>query len=256
MTIDPRLLNEGVFENSVNQGELDGLENMLFLPTGSSQTAQLEDFATQGHLKDMHNDLSATDFVGLYSTINVSTNTNFAKTWNKLKEQNKDYDGSIEPVMSLGNSRDLPMPFVHHCKAVEGCTFETIVHGHLLTHETVCTDEKVEKLKVMASLDTKFECTYCHQRFKTRRQLRYHVDEAHLWVPKRCDGEVCDSTEVFENSMKFNPHKTKQHTVRFSTRCLFPRCTSSSAYNSQQGYSAHLSRNHGLPTAAEKSLIT
>lgn len=94
MTIDPRLLNEGMFENSVNQGELDSLENMLFLPTGSSQTAQLEDFATQGHLKDMHNDLSATDFVGLYSTINISTNTNFAMTWNKLKEQNKDDDGS------------------------------------------------------------------------------------------------------------------------------------------------------------------
>lgn len=123
MTIDPRLLNEGMFENSVNQGELDSLENMLFLPTGSSQSAQLEDFATQGHLKDIHNDLSATDFVGLYSTINVSTNTDFAKTWNKLKEQNKDYDGSIEPVMPLENSRDLPVPFVHHCKAVEGCTF-------------------------------------------------------------------------------------------------------------------------------------
>lgn len=104
----------------------------------------------------------------------------------------------------------------------------------------------------MAYLDTKFECTYCHQRFRTRRQLRYHVDEAHPWVPKRCDEEGCDSTEVFENSMKYNLHKTKQHTVRFSTRCLFPRCTSSSAYNTQEGYSAHLSRSHGLPTAAGK----
>ena len=232
LPIDPRLLSGGMLEDeeNVNQDELDNLENLLFLSTGftkASQNAQLEEFATQAHLINMDDNLSTTDFIGLYSTINVSTNTKFARASNKYKEQ--DYDGSIGPVIPMGNSRDPPIPFVLHCKVIEGCTFETIVQCNLTTHEMMCTQEMVEKLKVTASLETKFECTHCHQRFKTRRQLRYHFDVTHLRVAKRCDEEGCNSTEVFANSVAFNCHKTKQHTERFPTRCVFPQCTSSSA---------------------------
>ena len=70
----------------------------------------------------MDDNLGTTDFIGLYSTINVSTNTRFARAWNKYKEQ--DYDGSIGLVIPMGNSRDPPTPFVIHCKVIEGCTFE------------------------------------------------------------------------------------------------------------------------------------
>ena len=69
--------------------------------TKASQTARFEDFALQAYLKDMDDNLSATHFDGLYSTINVSMHKNFAKAWNKPKEQNKWYNESIGPAMPM-----------------------------------------------------------------------------------------------------------------------------------------------------------
>ena len=49
------------------------------ISTKASQTARFEDFALQAYLKDMDDNLSATHFDGLYSTINLSMHTNSQK---------------------------------------------------------------------------------------------------------------------------------------------------------------------------------
>ena len=47
------------------------------ITTKASQTTRFEDFVPQAHLKDMDDNLSATDIVGLCSTINVNMHTEF-----------------------------------------------------------------------------------------------------------------------------------------------------------------------------------
>ena len=83
ISIDLCLLNKDLEEN-VDQGDLDSLEHCL-LSDGSSTAAshlQLNDLTTPTDLISINaaydDNTSATDFIGLYSTINVTTNVNFA----------------------------------------------------------------------------------------------------------------------------------------------------------------------------------
>ena len=182
LPIDPRLLSGGMLEDeeNVDQDELDNLENLVFLSTGftkASQNAQLEEFATQAHLINMDDNLSTTDIIGytLRSTLARTRNSQEHGTNIRNRIMTEALDQSY-PWVTRGIYRRL----LFHCKVIESCTFETKVQCNLTTHEMMCTQEKVEKLKVTASLETKVECTHCHRRFKTRRQLRYHFDVTHL----------------------------------------------------------------------------
>ena len=103
------------------------------ISTKASQTARSEDFALQAYLKDMDDNLSATHFDGLYSTINVSMHTKFAKAWNKSKEQNKEYNESIGPA--------IPMLLITHALRhglMEGSTVTDI-----LTRASARSDQRI-----------------------------------------------------------------------------------------------------------------
>ena len=259
--IDPLLLDQDLDEG-VNERDLDDLEGCLLLndsAKATSQKPQMEAFATAATLKNLNatddDHLSAVDFIRLYSTINVSTNINFARAWTQFEAKQMKYDGTKGPLMPTGNARDDPTPFLYKCKKSQGCTFETITSTTIVNHESYCTPEKVEIINLRASSEATFACKRedCQESFKTIGMLRGHEVKEHLtWEPRRCTIEGCNSSEIFLTSKRLSDHRRETHSGRFPTQCTVPKCTDTQQYKNIAAYSHHLVRKHGLNTKAAK----
>jgi hypothetical protein len=255
--IDPQLLdlddNLGKDENEVEPAALEALESLVFgfdsgpengdsapgttaaeatLDSHIWDTDAIEDTLVQAHLDETpaHSGMESRPllfepdtFVDWFAAINV-----FRFARNSV---------TIESRQPVGNSRDVPTPFLFHC-GVGACEYQSDRVKSIETHQVYCDGcPPVEKC---------FSCPEdgCLRTFSTADSLRTHTRSTHEWEPVSCSQCPQDPNTLYHDVNELRRHQDWIHHVfEEPRRCPLP-CDNEALYTRYSALRQHLASVH------------
>ncbi|KAK9358548.1 hypothetical protein V1504DRAFT_279082 [Lipomyces starkeyi] len=117
--------------------------------------------------------ITASEFVSAYASINVVNNILFARAWPNHVNGKTSFADGIGQHSVRGNSRDDPTPLEFHCRKTPMCPYRHIRRNSIAEHELFCSETLVARAVAKEEAGTKFscDCSGCSEAF-VRRCLR------------------------------------------------------------------------------------
>jgi hypothetical protein len=186
-----------------------------------------------------HIHISATEFIGFFSRINIVRNN----TAGHLNEQK--FEQNAERWIPTGNSPNPPTRFVFCCPNKEwGCTYSSTIMVPL-SHHLVSCQISAENPFVQRALNFPCRKDGCIMQFSNYRTRRTHEAE-HGWT--RCQCDQCTDGKFYETKNKFDYHMRRYHQNKWDSTitCPVPECGREAPSTSRVSYDEHLKRVHKM----------
>ncbi|KAK9486018.1 hypothetical protein V1527DRAFT_482433 [Lipomyces starkeyi] len=174
--------------------------------------------------------ITASEFVSAYASINVVNNQHFARAWqNYVNGKTSFADG-------------------FHCRKTPMCPCRHIMRDSIAEHELFCSETPVAKAIAKKEAAANFSCGWdgYSSSFQTKMGLLDHVRSIHKFEQKTCP--QCGPGRVYASRQGYNRHMDTYHGSRWPTQCRYLHCKDAKQYNSTNIYRRHLQFAHGLKT--------
>lgn len=192
-------------------------------------------------------DLPGTQFVDHLARINIVRNKTLTRNPSRCDELLPEYVG-------VGNSRDKPALFLHHCpNAALGCKYTSTNPTSVRLHADNC-NRKLENqtpeavFKKVVERPFRYNRDGCTTTWRTQSTLNDHVRDVHDFKSKTCELPDCPTPDrEWSTASSYRAHVKRCHDEDWTpSKCQVPNCVNPTVFKNWNGYNQHLKEVHNL----------